>query len=110
MLAIRLISLLPLQYFLHLSVTRLQNAFSMILPRVFHDPLVSLNFEGFDPQIFLNDPQNSLFTFFNSYEGSHCDPLNRKMRENPDSTQKFGKGFFTREFYALKRRKYLLNL
>ena len=29
--------------------------------RVFHDPLVSLNFEGFDPQIFLNDPQNSLF-------------------------------------------------
>ena len=25
--------------------------------RVFHDPLVSLNFEGFDPQIFLNDPK-----------------------------------------------------
>ena len=22
-------------------------------------------------------------TFFNSYEGGHCDPLNRKLRENP---------------------------
>ena len=51
--------------------------------RVFHDPLVSLNSEGFDPQIFLNDSQNLLFTFFNSYEGGHCDPLNRNMRENP---------------------------
>ena len=51
--------------------------------RVFHDPLVSLNFEGFDPQIFLNDPQNLQFTFFISYEGGHCDPLNRKSRENP---------------------------
>ena len=29
--------------------------------RVFHDYLVSLNIEGFDPQIFLNDPQNLLF-------------------------------------------------
>ena len=28
-----------------------------IKARVFHDPLVSLNFEGFDPQFFLNDPQ-----------------------------------------------------
>ena len=52
--------------------------------RVFHDPLVSLNFEGFDPQISLNDPKNSLLTFFNSYEGGHCDPLNRKLRENPE--------------------------
>ena len=58
--------------------------------RVFHDPLVSLNFEGFDPQIFLSDPHNLLFTFFNLhvYEGGHCDPLNndplnRKLRENP---------------------------
>ena len=33
----------------------------VLIIRVFHDPLVSLNFEGFDPQIFLNDPQNSLF-------------------------------------------------
>ena len=31
------------------------------IPRVLHDPFVSLNFEGFDPQIFLKDPQNSLF-------------------------------------------------
>ena len=51
--------------------------------RVFHDTLVYLNFEGFDPKIFLNDPQNVLFTFFNSYEGGHCDPLNKKLRENP---------------------------
>ena len=51
--------------------------------RVFHDPLVSLNFAGFDPQIFLNNPQNLQFTFFISYEGGHCDPLNRKLRENP---------------------------
>ena len=51
--------------------------------RVFHDLHVSLNFEGFDPQNFLNDPQNLLFTFFNSYEVGHCDPLNRKLRENP---------------------------
>ena len=51
--------------------------------KVFHDPLVSLNFEGFDPQIFLIDPQNLFFTFCNSYEGGHCDPLNRKLRENP---------------------------
>ena len=29
------------------------------LIRVFPDPLVPLNFEGFDPHIFLNDPQNS---------------------------------------------------
>ena len=50
---------------------------------VFHDPLVSLNFEGFDPQIFLNDPQNLLFTCFKSYGGGHCDPLNRTLRENP---------------------------
>ena len=28
--------------------------------RVFHNPLVSLNFEGFDPQFFQNDPQNLL--------------------------------------------------
>ena len=54
-----------------------------MLGRVFHDPLVSVNFEGFDPQIFLNDPQNLQFTFFISYEGGHCDPLNRKLRENP---------------------------
>ena len=53
------------------------------LPRVFHDPLVSLIFEGFDPQIFLNNPKNYLFTFFNSDEGGHCDPFNRKLRENP---------------------------
>ena len=53
--------------------------------RVFHDPLVSLNFEGFDPQFFLNDPQNLQFPFFISYEGGHCDPLNRKLRENPGS-------------------------
>ena len=53
--------------------------------RVFHDPFVSLNFEGFDPQIFLYDPQNLLLTFFNSYGGGHCDPLNRKLRENPAS-------------------------
>ena len=39
--------------------------FSFYHNRVFHDPLVSLNFEGFDPQTFLNDPQNLLFTFFN---------------------------------------------
>ena len=51
--------------------------------RVFHDPLVSLNFEGFDPQIFLNEPQYLFFTFFDSYEGGHCDPLNRKLKENP---------------------------
>ena len=51
--------------------------------RVFHDPLVSLNFEGFDPLFFLNDPQNVLFTLFNSYERGHCDPLNRNLRENP---------------------------
>ena len=51
--------------------------------RVFHDPLVSLNFEGFDPQIFLNDPKIHYSAFFNSYEGGHCDPLNRKLRENP---------------------------
>ena len=51
--------------------------------RVFHDPLASLNFEGFDPQTFLNDPQNLLFTFFNSYKGGHCDPFKRKLRENP---------------------------
>ena len=54
-----------------------------MLSRVFHDPLVSLNFEGFDPQIFLNDPQNLLFIFFNSYEEGHCDPLNKMLRENP---------------------------
>ena len=48
---------------------------------VFHDPLVSLIFEGFDPQILPNDPQNLLFTFFNSYEGGHCDPINRKLGE-----------------------------
>ena len=52
--------------------------------RVFHDPLVSLSFEGFDPLFFLNDPQNLLFTFFNSYEGGHCDPFNRKLRGNPE--------------------------
>ena len=57
--------------------------------RVFHDPLVSLNFEGFDPQFFLNDPQNLLFTFYNSYVGGHCDPLNRKLRENPVFMKKF---------------------
>ena len=50
---------------------------------VFHDPSVSLNFEGFDPQILLHDPQNLLFTFFNLHGGGHCDPLNRKLRENP---------------------------
>ena len=54
-----------------------------MLSRVFHDPLVSLNFEGFDPQIFLNDPQNLLSIFFNSYEEGHCDPLNKMLRENP---------------------------
>ena len=43
------------------------------------------NFEGFDlPQIFLDDPQNLLFTFCNSYEGGHCDPLNRKLMKNPE--------------------------
>ena len=52
--------------------------------RVFHDPFVSLNFEGFDPQVFLNDSQILLFTFFISYEGGHCDPLKRMLRENPD--------------------------
>ena len=46
-------------------------------------PLFSLNFEGFDPEISLNDPRNLLFTFFNSYGRGHCDPLNRKFRENP---------------------------
>ena len=59
--------------------------------KVFHDPLVSLNFEGFDPQIVLNDPQNLQFTFFISYEGGHCDPLNRKLRENPATI--FSKSF-----------------
>ena len=39
-------------------------------------PLVSLNFEDFDPKI-------DYSTFFNSYEWGHCDPLNRKLRENP---------------------------
>ena len=29
--------------------------FSLYKPRVFNDPLVSLNFEGFDPQICLNE-------------------------------------------------------
>ena len=50
--------------------------------RVFHDPFVSLNLEGFDPQILLNDPQNLLFTFIYSYEGGHCDPLNKKLWQN----------------------------
>ena len=49
------------------------------LSKVFHDPLVSFNFEGFDPQIFLN----LLFTFCNLCKGGHCDPLNKKLRENP---------------------------
>ena len=33
----------------------------MLAAWVFHEPLVSLNFffEGFDPQVFLNDPLNS---------------------------------------------------
>ena len=44
------------------------------MTRVFHDPLVPLNFEGFDPQIFQNDPHNLLFTIFNSYERGNCDP------------------------------------
>ena len=48
------------------------------------NPSFPLNFEGFDPQFFVNDPQIFLFTFFNSYEGGYCDPLNRKLRENPD--------------------------
>ena len=67
------------------QVTSLSSLFLHLahIHRVFHDPLVSLNFEGFDPQIFLNDPQNLQFTFFISYEGGHCDPLNRKLRENP---------------------------
>ena len=46
-------------------------------------PFVSLNFEGFDPLFFLNDPQNLLFTFSNSYERGHCDPINKNLRENP---------------------------
>ena len=57
---------------------------SHTVSRVFHDPLVSLNFEGFDPQIFLNDSQNLLFIFFNSYEEGHSDPLNKMLRENPE--------------------------
>ena len=69
------------------------------IPRVFHDPLVSLNFEGFDPKIFPNDPQNLLFTFFNSYEGGHCDPLNRKLGENPVYPTEFG--YFLRYFTAM---------
>ena len=56
---------------------------------VFHDPLVPLNFDGFDPQIFLIDPQNLMFTTFNLYEGGHCDPLNRKLRENTVNTSTF---------------------
>ena len=40
--------------------------------------------QGFDPQIFLNDLQNLFFVSFNSYEGGHCDPLNRTVRESPD--------------------------
>ena len=40
--------------------------------RVFHDPLVSLNFEGFDPQIFLNDPQKLWFTYFNPFPNKPC--------------------------------------
>ena len=71
------------------------NCMSPLLPagvwlpyiRVFYDPLVSLNFEGFDPQVFLNDAQNLLFTFFISYEGGHCDPLKRMLRENPGHAQ-----------------------
>ena len=42
------------------------------LCRVFHDPLVSFNFEGFDPQIFLNDPQKLLFTYFNPFPNKPC--------------------------------------
>ena len=47
-----------------------------------NDPLVPLNLKGFDPQIFLNDPDISLFTLIHM-KGGHCDPLNRKPRENP---------------------------
>ena len=50
---------------------------------VFNDHHVSVNCKGFDPQIFLNDPKNLLFTFFNSYGGGHCDPLNKELRKNP---------------------------
>ena len=49
----------------------------------FHDPLVSLNFEGFDLQILLKHPENLLLTFFDLYEGGHCDPLNRKLGDYP---------------------------
>ena len=51
--------------------------------RVFHDSIVSLNFEGFDPQFFLNDPKNLLFCFCDSYERVHSDPLNGRLKENP---------------------------
>ena len=54
-----------------------------------HGPLVFLNFEGFDPKVFLNDPQNLLFTIFISYEGGHCDTLNKKLRENPQASYKY---------------------
>ena len=50
-----------------------QSPYSPTILRVFHDPLVSLNFKVFDPQIFLNDPKNLSFNFFNSYQGGHCD-------------------------------------
>ena len=61
------------------KIDRIQKQSSKLLhiTNELHDPLVSLNFEG-------NDPQNLFFTFFNSYEGGHCVPIHRKSRENPD--------------------------
>ena len=61
----------------------MESAFLVTCSRVFHDPLVSLNFEVFDPPIFSKLPQNLLVTFFNSYGGGHCDPIKRKWRGNP---------------------------
>ena len=73
-----------------LSIWTSLKFYRFVKSRVFHDPLVSLNFEGFDPRIFLNDSQNLLFTFCNSYGRGHCDPLNRKLRENPVKSSTHG--------------------
>ena len=52
-------------------------------------PPCFFEFSGLWPPIFfffffLNDPQNLWFiTFFNSYEGGHCDPHQQKFEGNP---------------------------
>ena len=46
-------------------------------------------------------PRNYYSTFFNSYEGGHCDPLNRKLRENSEYL------WFSQKTAELKIHRYL---